>query len=77
MLERNFSRAREFVPERWLDGSVNPDYASLPFGSGARACIGRRIAEMSLTVLLARVGEKRVTAKSLAAKATTSGFGGF
>jgi cytochrome P450 len=44
--ERNFKRAREFHPERWLDepGSEfqDDDRSSVqPFSYGQRACIGR------------------------------------
>lgn len=45
--ERNFRRAREFIPERWLElppGSEfeNDDKAAMqPFSMGARNCIGR------------------------------------
>ncbi|KAH6924293.1 hypothetical protein HPB50_014643 [Hyalomma asiaticum] len=64
-LEKNFTRASEFIPDRWLrsNGSrageapqnwtLHP-FASLPFSSGVRMCIGRRIAEMELCVLIAK-----------------------
>lgn len=45
--ERNFKRAKEFIPERWLElprGSefANDDKASMqPFSMGARNCIGK------------------------------------
>ncbi|OQR73595.1 cytochrome P450-like [Tropilaelaps mercedesae] len=55
MQEKHFPRPSEFLPERWLDTSSSPDYTSLPFGSGARACIGRRVAETALVILLTRV----------------------
>ncbi|KAH7977118.1 hypothetical protein HPB51_027022 [Rhipicephalus microplus] len=66
-LEENFTRASEFLPERWLrssddisqktsDGSwqLHP-FASLPFSIGPRMCIGRRVAEMEITILVAQV----------------------
>ncbi|XP_065302080.1 probable cytochrome P450 301a1, mitochondrial [Dermacentor albipictus] len=66
-LEENFTRASEFLPERWLRSSddhsskTNDDtwnlhpFASLPFSIGPRMCIGRRIAEMELCILVAKV----------------------
>uniref|UniRef100_T1JAE9 Cytochrome P450 n=1 Tax=Strigamia maritima TaxID=126957 RepID=T1JAE9_STRMM len=56
--EEYFEQADEFVPERWLPGSALksfPAHASLPFGSGTRSCIGRRIAETQMYLLLAQV----------------------
>ena len=58
-LERYFQNAHEFRPERWLRGTkdykkVHP-FLTLPFGYGPRACIGRRLAEQNLLVLLLRV----------------------
>lgn len=69
-LEENFTRASEFLPERWLRSgdqqlekqdadawSLHP-FASLPFSIGPRMCIGRRIAEMEICILLAKVLRK-------------------
>ena len=58
--EKIFEDATEFKPERWLrkrDGSSEEfdAFASLPFGFGTRMCIGRRLAETELYLLLARV----------------------
>lgn len=63
--ERYFNQALDFKPERWmrseqLNGGVCPHrserkhaYASLPFGFGARNCIGRRLAELEMFLFLA------------------------
>nr|XP_053642328.1 probable cytochrome P450 49a1 [Cherax quadricarinatus] len=58
MLEEYFPRATEFLPERWLRD--NPDrlqnqFASIPFSVGTRMCVGRRLAEQEIYVLLARL----------------------
>lgn len=65
MQEKHFPRPAEFLPERWLDASPSPEYTSLPFGSGARACIGRRLAETALIVLLVRVECQTIQRKFL------------
>lgn len=57
--ERHFSDPNQFRPERWLrdrdrSGQVN-SWACLPFGLGARSCIGRRVAEVQMQFLIARV----------------------
>ncbi|XP_077527288.1 putative cytochrome P450 12a5, mitochondrial [Haemaphysalis longicornis] len=72
-LEENFTRASEFLPERWLRRSDDDQseggggsseawtlhrFASLPFSIGPRMCIGRRIAEMELCTLVAKVLSK-------------------
>lgn len=56
--ERHFSEPNQFRPERWLrdrdrSGQVN-SWACLPFGLGARSCIGRRVAEVQMQFLIAR-----------------------
>ncbi|ELU02696.1 hypothetical protein CAPTEDRAFT_199669 [Capitella teleta] len=53
-----FSNPDEFIPERWLRGSRSLDhhpFASLPFGFGARSCIGQRMAKLEMHILLAKV----------------------
>lgn len=55
---KEIQRPQEFLPERWLRhrpyGSIHP-CASIPFSFGSRMCIGRRISEQEIYILLARV----------------------
>ncbi|XP_060033924.1 cytochrome P450 27C1 isoform X3 [Erinaceus europaeus] len=51
----NFPRAKEFRPERWLrQGNLDrvDNFGSIPFGYGVRSCIGRRIAELEIHLLV-------------------------
>ncbi|XP_025209121.1 cytochrome P450 302a1, mitochondrial-like isoform X2 [Melanaphis sacchari] len=54
--EKYFRRPDEFLPERWLKGSVDYEsvspYLVLPFGHGPRTCIARRLSEQFLQVVL-------------------------
>ena len=59
--EKYFSRPLEFIPERFLkDGDTEPElksqhpFAFLPFGFGSRMCVGRRLAELEMEILLIR-----------------------
>lgn len=63
-MEKYFDQPLEFKPERWLRTESEKDavcpkrvknhaYASLPFGIGARMCIGRRAAEMEMCLFIA------------------------
>uniref|UniRef100_A0A8W7PEZ2 Cytochrome P450 n=1 Tax=Anopheles coluzzii TaxID=1518534 RepID=A0A8W7PEZ2_ANOCL len=61
--EKYFRRASEYLPERWLSErpadvpsakDSNP-FIFLPFGFGARSCIGRRLAMMELEMITARL----------------------
>uniref|UniRef100_A0A182SXX3 Cytochrome P450 n=1 Tax=Anopheles maculatus TaxID=74869 RepID=A0A182SXX3_9DIPT len=61
--EKYFRRAAEYLPERWLSerpGDVpsakdsNP-FIFLPFGFGARSCIGKRLAMMEMEIITARL----------------------
>ncbi|XP_066297904.1 cholesterol side-chain cleavage enzyme, mitochondrial-like [Branchiostoma lanceolatum] len=54
----------EYRPERWLRSAEDYEdthpYAYLPFGFGTRSCIGRRVAETELQVLLAKIVQRFV-----------------
>ncbi|KAK7611058.1 cytochrome P450 [Phyllosticta paracitricarpa] len=65
--EAVFQRARDFVPERWMEGEgrrvpqgrgmssgVDPKRHFTPFGRGSRACVGR---EVAMAVMAGVVGE--------------------
>ena len=64
--EAIFCQADSVLPQRWIrDGATEAEaeadqrrrkaFANLPFGHGARGCIGRRIAELELELLVGRV----------------------
>ena len=65
--ENVFLQPTAFRPERWLRDKTEDNlksnmfneakevFSSLPFGFGTRMCIGRRIAELELHLLLARI----------------------
>ena len=55
-MEEHFENPEEYNPHRWLsDEKGVSKFASLPFGFGARMCIGKRIAELQLKMSLAYV----------------------
>ncbi|XP_074604953.1 cytochrome P450 302a1, mitochondrial-like [Brevipalpus obovatus] len=62
--ESNFSEPYSYLPERWLSYTAeNPHsnhltirpFAYLPFGYGTRMCVGRRISEIEIYTLVARI----------------------
>lgn len=59
--ERFITRAKEFLPERWLKLDDYPSvqnahpFLILPFGFGVRTCIGRRLAMLEMEILTARI----------------------
>jgi len=56
---RWFADPIAFRPERWLtEDASRPKFAYLPFGGGARVCIGERFAWMEGTLLLAAIGQR-------------------
>jgi cytochrome P450 len=54
---RWFERPLAFVPERFLDGSVQR-HAYFPFGAGSRQCIGEGLAWMEGTLALAAIARR-------------------
>ncbi len=52
-----FAEPERFHPERFLDGDV-PRYAHIPFGGGARRCIGASFAVMEMKEILRAVLER-------------------
>lgn len=60
--ENNFQEALKFKPERWLNenGEFDSKFCDassivLPFGTGKRACPGRKFAEIELQMLLIKI----------------------
>ncbi|XP_037104008.1 cytochrome P450 27C1 [Syngnathus acus] len=56
--EENFADALDFRPDRWIrkDSSDRVDnFGSIPFGYGIRSCIGKRIAELEMHLVLTRL----------------------
>lgn len=57
--ENVFPNSHLFQPDRWLRGREDKfkqhPFASVPFGFGVRACLGRRVAELEMYLLLSRV----------------------
>lgn len=60
-MEEYVKDASVFKPERWIksqgkniDSEIHP-FASLPYGYGARMCLGRRFADLEMQILLAKV----------------------
>lgn len=59
MNSKYFEAPEQFVPERWLRKSDNytpiHPFSYIPFGYGARKCIGQTFAETEISVCAAKV----------------------
>lgn len=60
--EENFNDAKSFKPERWLNANGEFDNSNLPgaslvlpFGTGKRACPGRKFAEVELVAIIIKL----------------------
>lgn len=63
--DKYFEKASQFIPERWLkvpDSEINitsakstSGFVYLPFGFGARTCIGRRLADLEMETFISRM----------------------
>ena len=57
----NFTKPNEFIPERWLAGDSQHEFAKdkkiayQPFGLGPAGCIGQNLARMELRLVLCRL----------------------
>ncbi|XP_059479866.1 probable cytochrome P450 301a1, mitochondrial [Neocloeon triangulifer] len=57
--KEHYNEPDKFLPERWIRGGeqeekANP-FVTLPFGHGARKCIGMRFAQLELEIALAKM----------------------
>lgn len=63
--ERFWDEPAAFRPERWLDAdggrvdSGRPEYAYVPYGGGQRHCLGARLADQVLRLVVAVVCQRR------------------
>ncbi len=57
---RWYKNPLKFNPSRWLDGSLdnNPRFAFIPFGGGARLCIGKHFAMMEMLLVVSTILQK-------------------
>ena len=56
--EENFTNAREFIPERWMEGGELPNHEAglvLPFGFGKKSCPGKKLAEQEIYIMIAKL----------------------
>ncbi|XP_076374008.1 cytochrome P450 302a1, mitochondrial-like isoform X2 [Tachypleus tridentatus] len=57
--KKHFRDPLKFIPERWLKNSPSFEkphpFLLLPFGYGPRMCLGRRIAELQLYILISKI----------------------
>ncbi len=57
---RDFEHSEQFIPERFASSSSKdiPRYAYLPFGAGARSCIGNQFATMEACLILVLMAQR-------------------
>lgn len=60
LMEEYFKDADCYLPERWMKDEgdalrLASNFVLLPFGHGARMCIGRRFAEQKIYLVLVKV----------------------
>lgn len=56
--ENIFPDPHAFLPQRWIRGAEEKSkhpFGSVPFGFGIRACLGRRVAELEMYLILSRL----------------------
>ncbi|XP_076656790.1 putative cytochrome P450 12a5, mitochondrial [Halictus rubicundus] len=55
--EENYEDPEKFRPERWMSSSCeqNTDFSCLPFGHGARSCLGKNMAETTMMLQTAKI----------------------
>ncbi|XP_058479424.1 sterol 26-hydroxylase, mitochondrial [Solea solea] len=72
--ENIFPDPHTFHPERWLRGDNYKQHpvASIPFGFGVRACIGRRVAELEMYLFMSRLLKRFEVRPDPAGKTVTS-----
>ncbi|XP_063789962.1 sterol 26-hydroxylase, mitochondrial-like [Pseudophryne corroboree] len=58
--EKNFSEPNRFYPQRWFkeNKEKNNPFCSIPFGYGVRTCVGRRLAELEMYMIISRILKK-------------------
>jgi cytochrome P450 len=57
---RFFANPGSFIPERWLDNTIErlPRYAYFPFGGGRRGCIGEPFAMVEAVLILIAIAQR-------------------
>ncbi|TPX35078.1 hypothetical protein SmJEL517_g02413 [Synchytrium microbalum] len=56
--ERNFEKASQFWPERWLSDKVYSPWSYIPFGAGPRRCLGEKLALFETRLAVAEILRK-------------------